>query len=323
MIELKDDKLEISFPGIHRKAKATVSFLKTLRIPDDNKTYPLPAGLGEMQLRHFEEYKKKMASHYSKRGGVILPMYQSEAMWINFDGEYPMAIKIATGKVNAITGFPLENVLSDEPQDYMVIPEQPWLDGYKVSEQEVRQFVATRQGCGESAEEQITGNAEFGGIQLIVIPMRADVYHSIFERKKVEPDVEMHMCYHNQDSPLMGFMAGGMISQTIEEDPYGIDAWDTENASRCFVHTIDATQWHKLTGEDMPRLPITAAEYEEQGMPWFEYYDEKAIHLSGSKVLSKLKSYGHFNTLKKDEVVNVSTPISLSKVAKCVSEGEF
>jgi hypothetical protein len=84
----------------------------------------------------------------------------------------------------------------------------------------VRQFVATRLVQGESAEEQITGSAEFGGLQLIAIPMRADVYHRMFEKKIVK--CHMNVCFEQSEPPFMGFMAGGKINQTIEEDPYGI-----------------------------------------------------------------------------------------------------
>jgi hypothetical protein len=42
----------------------------------------------------------------------MMPMYQSEALWINFSSkylhkhrtEYPFAVKMATGKINAVTG---------------------------------------------------------------------------------------------------------------------------------------------------------------------------------------------------------------------------
>ena len=53
--------------------------------------------------------------------------------------------------------------LNRDPQDYMVLPEQPWLDGYCVEKGVIRQFVAMPLGEGYSGEEQITGAAEHGG----------------------------------------------------------------------------------------------------------------------------------------------------------------
>ena len=47
MIELRDDALVFSFPEVHPSARLTVGFQRTLRIPDDERSYPLPplAGL--------------------------------------------------------------------------------------------------------------------------------------------------------------------------------------------------------------------------------------------------------------------------------------
>ena len=38
----------------------------------------------------------------------MLPMYQSEAMWLNFDSPsgYPFAIRIAAGKIDAVVYSP-------------------------------------------------------------------------------------------------------------------------------------------------------------------------------------------------------------------------
>ena len=39
-------KLRARFPKVHPKAELDITFQRTLRIPDDGKDYPLPAGLG-------------------------------------------------------------------------------------------------------------------------------------------------------------------------------------------------------------------------------------------------------------------------------------
>jgi hypothetical protein len=84
-------------------------------------------------------------------------MYRSEAMWIAFSGnDYPFAVKIAAGKIDAVTGKTWSVDLVEEPQNYIVIPTQPWLDGFCVREGVIRQFVAMPLGAGYTAEEQIT-----------------------------------------------------------------------------------------------------------------------------------------------------------------------
>ena len=97
-------------------------------------------------------------------------MYQAEAMWLNFTGSYPMAVKVAAGKANALTGDPWTNELSGEPQDYLVVPDQPWLDGFCVERGLIRQFVAMPLGEGYTAEEQLTGEPQHGGLQVAVYP---------------------------------------------------------------------------------------------------------------------------------------------------------
>ena len=43
MIELNHDELRIHFPEVHEQARLVINFQRTLRIPDDGRTYPLPA----------------------------------------------------------------------------------------------------------------------------------------------------------------------------------------------------------------------------------------------------------------------------------------
>src|SRR5262245_12460095 len=106
-----------------------------LRIPNNGSNYPLPPGLGSFPLRHLDDYAENLPQAWSSRGGVIMPMRQAEAMWVNFNGRrggYPFAVKIAAGKINAVTGEQWINGLNQDPQDYVVVSRQPWLDGYCV-----------------------------------------------------------------------------------------------------------------------------------------------------------------------------------------------
>ena len=85
MIELKQDRLIFSFPELHPQARLTIEMQRTLRIPDDGKTYPLPPGLGQFPLRHVDDFASAVPDSWRKRGGVMMPMYQSEALWLRFD----------------------------------------------------------------------------------------------------------------------------------------------------------------------------------------------------------------------------------------------
>ena len=65
-------------------------------------------------------------------------------------------MKVATGKICAIMGDQWVRHLNTDPQDYVVLPDQPWIDGYCVETGVIRQFVAMPLGTGYTVEEQLT-----------------------------------------------------------------------------------------------------------------------------------------------------------------------
>jgi hypothetical protein len=308
MIELMHDELVFSFPDVHPHAKLRLEFQRTLRIPDDGRDYPLPPGLGRFPLRHLDDFAAKVPASWRERGGVMFPMFQCEAMWILFRSEhdderdtgYPCAIKVAAGKINAVSGQDWSNGLHRRPQDYMVAPRQPWLDGFCVEKGVIRQFVAMPLGEGYSAEEQLTGKAEFGGVQIIVYPMKAEVFERRFPKGQKE---RRRMCLSAPAAAMrggtaMGLAPGGRMKQTIYDDPYDMDDWDLSHPSRCFVHLTNSLAWRAITGAAPPTIPPTAKQYAKAGLPWFDYYDDSAQALPGSGILGKLKSVFHLGQEK-------------------------
>ncbi|MGD8700263.1 MAG: hypothetical protein PVJ43_13290 [Gemmatimonadales bacterium] len=300
MIELKDDSLVFTFPEVHSDAVLRIEFQRTLRIPDDGKKHPLPPGLGEFPLRHVDDFAAKVPESWLEHGGVMLPMYQSEALWVNFrgsrswtDSEYPVAVKVATGKINAVTGKAWENGLNRKPQDYLVVPEQPWLDGYCVAKGEIRQFVAMPLGAGYSAEEQITGAAEHGGLQIIAYPMKTEAYERYRkDRRFTEDHMVLAMAPAGRVRALfsMGLAPGGRMRQKIYDDTYDYEDWDVSHSSRCFVHIANSMVWRAITGQAAPTVPPTARAYTEAGLPWFDLYDEHVSAVEGGAALEGLKS---------------------------------
>jgi hypothetical protein len=292
MITIENDHLFFRFPEVHEKAVCAIHFQRTLRLPDNGRTYPLPAGLGPFPLRHTDDFER-LPETFRKRGGVVMPMWQGEAMWMRFEAwnGYPFAVKVAAGKINAVTGEGWRDGLHRDPQDYLAVPRQPWLDGFCVKNGTIRQFVAAPLGKGITAEEQLTGAAQHGGVQIVVHPMKKTAYRNLIGR-------QLRSMY---DSPVgapmpcapassMGLAAGGLMKQEIYEDPHGFDVWDLRASSRCFVTLLDAVSWRHVTGEPPPTEPIGPAAYRANGIPWFDYYaaDQKA--LAGSSELAGLKS---------------------------------
>ena len=296
MITLEHERLTFRFPEVHADAECSVSFQRTLRIPDDNREHPLPPGLGEFPLRHVDDYADSVPSAWRKHGGVLMPMYQSEAMWLNFHASYPMAIKVAAGKINAITGDAWSNKLRAEPQDYLVVPYQPWLDGFCVAKGVIRQFVAMPLGKGYTAEEQLTGEGRHGGLQIIAYPLRVDAYRKLMREREQREQLAMKMVLESPASKAvgapvqdMGLAPGGLMRQDVYEDEHGIGAWSPKS-SRCFVHLLNSVGFFAVTGAEPPKKPPTATDYSKAGLPWFDYYGGYKAALKGAKKLAGMQS---------------------------------
>jgi hypothetical protein len=326
MITLEGSSLVFRFPEVHEDASTKIQFQRTLRIPDDGKHYPLPPGLGAFPLRHVEDYAKRVPAAWRDRWGVMMPLYQAEAMWISFSGGrwlhgFPCAVKIAAGKINAVSGKSWKPELDASEGDYVVVPEQPWLDGFCVAKDVIRQFVAMPLGSGYSVEEQVTGKAEHGGLQIIVYPMKRDRYEAILAERTLYPE-DHEICFALSAGAAweirpMALAAGGRMEQQIYADPYGLDAWEQSVSSRCFVTLVDAVQWREITGEAPPTKPPTAADYTKAGLPWFDYYAADLETLPGAQNLALVKSVAEMAAEKGEQVlgpdgeVNPSTVISL------------
>ncbi|KAM0324390.1 hypothetical protein ACHAQA_008172 [Verticillium albo-atrum] len=166
------------------KNALTITLNRTIRVPDNQDTNALPPSCGQFPLYRIRDYAHNLPDDMVQKGGLFFPMYQCEAMWISFHANHPFAIKIYVGGVNAVSGFPMtENDATREKrarmlredkqiQDYMVVPEQPWLDGIVSEDGKIRQFVAQPKGSGFAVEAQVTGEEKVGGIQVEIIPVR-------------------------------------------------------------------------------------------------------------------------------------------------------
>ncbi len=318
MIELRRDSLTISFPEVHEDASMTIDFQRTLRIPDDDKVHFLPPGLGGFPLRHIDDFADRIPGSWREHGGVMLPMFQSEALWLNFSNVngYPFLLKIATGKINAVTGEKWVDVPNRDPQDYVVVPGQPWLDGYCVDKGEIRQFVAMPLGKGYTTEEQLTGQAEHGGIQIVAYPLKAKVWQERLDNEP--PQLFGENCSHSLLSVRecsMGLAPGGRMKQDIDVDSHPMEAWDLRHRSRCFVHIANSLNWRAITGEAPPTLPPTAAQYSEAGLPWFDYYgDGEAVE--GSVALNGVTTVKNMAAAKDEAALPENDPVAVKTVIK-------
>jgi hypothetical protein len=323
MVKIHDDTLQLG--------ELAIRFQRTLRIPDDGRTYPLPPGLGSFPLRKVDDYADRVPREWLERGGVFLPMYQREAMWLSFSRTYwkPCALKVGIGKVCALTGERWSESLHEDPQDYLVTGPQPWLDGISVGKGKIRQFVAMPLGMGYTVEGQVTGEERFGGIQLKVFepkPGRFKEPPPVAYRTRADgcfPPPPMSCaappapgCARPSAAASMGLGAGGKMEQKIYPDPHGIDTWSRSDTLRVFVHIVNTELWREITGERPPQTPVTAKEYARHGFPWFSLYDESAPALSGTETLRRVKTIREIDEDKSSLPLQDDTPVEPGPVKK-------
>lgn len=267
-----------------------VEFQRTLRIPDDGNEYPLPPGLGSFPIFRVEDYKDTVPKRWLEKGGFFIPMYQREALWMSFETPYhrACAVKIGIGELDAISGKRLHGRLNKSRQNYVVTPDQPWLDGINSGKGFIRQFVAMPLGMGYTVEGQLTGKEKHGGIQIQVFEPKPGLFpeNNRHELRHMKSEMMMECC----EASSMGLGAGGKMKQDIYPDPHGVETWDTENFGKAYIHIVNSMDFREITGLEPPATPISARDYSSYGLPWFDLYDEGKGDLKPADPFKKVKT---------------------------------
>ncbi len=73
----------------------SIGFQRTLRVSEQGTNW-LPPSLGSFPLRTVDPVAHRLPEAVAARGGVLLPLYVREALWINFSADEPVAIQIGT-----------------------------------------------------------------------------------------------------------------------------------------------------------------------------------------------------------------------------------
>ncbi|MFD5768222.1 hypothetical protein ACFWIN_20695 [Streptomyces sp. NPDC127049] len=303
-----------------------VRFVRTLRLPETG-THGLPPGLGTFPLRRVEDHLDTVPEQWRAKGGVMMPVYLREAMWLSFAGSpEPTALQVGVGKVCAISGEKWTGRLSRRPQNYVVLPRQPWLDGINSGKGTVRQFVAVPLGMGATVEGQVTGEETVGGLQLQAFPLapkpraawREEQRRLAEERRRQAEERARLLAAGPPPAPsfggyggapampmaapagapraaaAMGIGAGGTMRQEVYKDDRPARDWSDTADARVFVHLVTPPEWRRITGEEPPPSPVDRAAYTRAGLPWYDYFDADGTDLAPSGPLADVKPVGEW-----------------------------
>ncbi|MEE3851799.1 hypothetical protein VZC37_15760 [Gordonia sp. LSe1-13] len=302
-----DSCLEFAFPEVHRQAHLSITVQRTLRVPDDATTYGLPPGLGAFQLTDGAQVRNRARDWSS--GDVLLPMWQAEAAWFSFSAlsDYPFLVRMSVGGINAVTGDDFTDEVDFTGEDYFEVPTQPWLDGFRVDETTVRQFVAMPLGKGYTAAEQLTGDDD-ATLRIQVTPLKGETWDGRqaarrARRRKVADfgDIVAPLAAPDGAMPepgsAMGMGAGGSITQSIAVPIEQKENWVIDAQSEATLRIINSAQWEALTDTPPHHAPPTITQYRRYGYPWFEWYDDSLARQGSSKFadLDTVKQVGEKN----------------------------
>ncbi|KAI0486988.1 hypothetical protein F4859DRAFT_527147 [Xylaria cf. heliscus] len=188
---LEDDSIQVKLASADEQdsgCNLMIRFMRTIRVPDNAGEVELPLDPGPFSLFSVRRFASKLPREMAAKAGVFFPMYQREAMWIDFRADRKFMVKVYVGGVNAVSGE--HRIETPETktrrmgllskwkniQDYIVIPSQPWLGGYATSPDVIKQFVAMPLKTGYSVEAQLTRQEVASRLQLEITPYLPEVY---------------------------------------------------------------------------------------------------------------------------------------------------
>jgi len=263
VIDLTHDQLTFSFEEEYPDARLTVEFQRTIRIPGGGTDMPRLPSLGRYPLYSVSEYADRVPPHWREMGGAMLPMYQSEAMWLSFRPAYsvahgvfyPFAIQVEIGGVDAITGERASSGLHESPQDHLVITDQAWLGGYRSSSGEILQFSPMPLGSGYTPVTADSTAALAGQLRLRVFPMGGRWFQERFPTEGGKAPLEgstvnaPRLPLGRRDFPMGN---DALIRQRLEEGLFPISDWSIETESSYCLHLANSLHWCAITGAPPP-----------------------------------------------------------------------
>jgi S-adenosylmethionine synthetase len=90
-------------------------------------------------------------------------------------------------------------------------------------------------------------------------------------------------------------VSDGVLDAYLSQDPYANVACATlvtENLVVIAVHIVISMMYREITGSEPPPTPVTAREYAQYGLSWFDLYDQEKGTVEESDILTGVKSTG-------------------------------
>jgi hypothetical protein len=236
--------------------QSVISLCRTLRVPENGNAHDLPATFGPLPHIEISKCATEYIPDMKKKGGLMVPMLQREAMCIMFSKrpcpriiskDRHFAVRVYAGGVNVLTGQ--RSTETSHQQDYFVSPLQNRVDGFGGGDgQHVHQFTAMPVGAGYSVEKQLSGS-EIGGIQFHIAPRM-----KTFKCEQLRTGGQSSEMVDLTKTPRDLYLRAGQYIRLTEEPGLGTHnfGWTWESAETGDTHSLD--DFHRCSESKRPTI---------------------------------------------------------------------
>ena len=257
--------------------KLTVNFQQRPGPPNDAKLYVFSAGLVDVPLCPAANFPDKLPASWLAETDFLALMNASEPFLIGFTANYPFAVKLAVGSLDAVTGESALVSLQKEPPNYLVVSGESTVDGIKQ-----RSFVLPLEaGC--ATNEQFFAGQKIGVIDVQMWPLCVESYFSEEVAHSIPPTLREFFAWFvygpsieakwteidrrdekSRDDPLTDETEAIVLNTKYEDeldwryirelgDLREVADWDQTRSNRCCVHVCNPSVWQQITGTSPPQ----------------------------------------------------------------------
>lgn len=263
-----------------------IKFEHPRRPPDDAKFYVFSPGLEELPLRPATDFPDTLPASWLKQTDFLMPMNASDPFLIRFISNYPFAVKLAAGNLDAVTGGPQLAGLQKEPRNYLVVSGESTVKGVQE-----RSFVLPLDaGC--EVNEQFFPDQKIGRIHLQICPLRVESYFGEEVAHSIPPTLREYFAWFvygpslrarwaeikrmdekQRSEPLTDEFGAIVLNRKYEDeldwryirelgDLREVADWDQARSKRCCVHVCNSSVWRRITSTNPPQARLSAECYE-------------------------------------------------------------
>lgn len=179
-------------------------------------------------------------------GTALVPVPDDEAFWLGLEADMPVALRpaiCAPDTLDLVTGLPAAPGLRSEPQNYVVVPPQQWLEGLSLPDRRCARQLVKRSASAHHA---------------VVEELRFEVYL---------PRVAYRARPQHAAASSIGCEQRGHLPHAVHLDPYGVDYWRLVADVTSRVRIASSDEFTRLTGAPGPEPLDTAKAYRGWRLP--------------------------------------------------------